>query len=263
MSRLRRLGWSVLRGWVLLALLLWLMGCLGLGAAIALAPSESGAIYEQQVPSVDGIGKVYLGREIAQVMGYQGAGWLERSSRLREERPDVLIAALDLDKTMTVADIGAGTGYLSFQIAPQVKRVYAVDVQPEMVEILQLRCQEQEIEVVKPVLGQPDDPQLPPEGVDLALMVDVYHELEFPYEMMRSLRQALKPEGKVVLAEYRGENPFILIKRLHKMSQRQVKREMAAAGFVWLKTDERLPQQHLLFFTPDREMEGPGLADKM
>ena len=208
------------------------------------------SIYGYKQPSSDGIGKVYMGREISQVMGHRGASWLERSSRTMDEQPDMAVEALELKPTDTVADIGAGTGYMSFRMARQVPdgQVLAVDVQPEMLSLLRQRLLEADITTVEPVQGAIDNPNLPAESVDLALMVDAYHEFEYPHEMMLHLRDALKPGGQVVLAEYRAESPLVLIKRLHKMSEKQVKREMRAVGLTWLKTDESLPQQHLLFF---------------
>ncbi|MEM9165301.1 MAG: class I SAM-dependent methyltransferase [Cyanobacteria bacterium P01_F01_bin.4] len=207
-------------------------------------------LYSYKAPSNDGIGKVYMGREISQVMGHQGATWLERPSRELEERPDAAVDALDLQPTDIVADIGAGSGYMSFLMARQVPQgqVLAVDVQPEMIELLEASRDQQSIQNVEAVLGEPADPHLSAESLDLALMVDAYHEFEAPREMMGAIATALKPGGRVVLAEYRAENPLIMIKRLHKMSQKQVKTEMAAVGLRWIKTDERLPQQHLMFF---------------
>jgi SAM-dependent methyltransferase len=238
------------RCWALLwpLLLALLCGCSTLNST-AIAP-DSNSLYQTRPASADGIGKVYMGREIAQVMGYKGAYWLERSGRGLEERPQRAIEALDLKPTDVVADIGAGTGYFSFRISPLVPegQVLAVDIQPEMLEILQERSTAQGIPNIKPILGTPTDPNLPPNSVDLALMVDAYHEFEYPHEMMSAIAQAIKPGGSVVLAEYRGENPLIPIKRLHKMTQRQVRRELEAVGLTWQKTDDRLPQQHLLFF---------------
>ncbi|MGF1459793.1 MAG: class I SAM-dependent methyltransferase [Leptolyngbyaceae cyanobacterium] len=207
--------------------------------------------YHFQQPSQDGIGKVYMGREIAQVMGHQGAYWLERPSRVLQEHPQIVVDRLDLSPDAVVADLGAGTGYMTVRLAAAVPQgqVYAVDVQPEMLDLLDQRLQEEPVAAaVDLVLGDAANPHLPTASIDLALMVDAYHEFEFPYEMMRQLSQALKPGGRVVLAEYRAENPLVLIKRLHKMSERQVKRELSAVGLQWLKTDESLPQQHLLFF---------------
>ncbi|MEO0540536.1 MAG: methyltransferase domain-containing protein [Cyanobacteria bacterium P01_A01_bin.105] len=212
--------------------------------------TEGTATYSYKKPSADGIGKVYMGREISQVMGHQGAYWLERPSREQEERPDMAVDALGLKPTDTVADIGAGTGFMSFKIAQQVPegQVFAVDVQPEMIDLLTEVRQEKGLTQVQPILGTEDAPHLPDGSVDLAIMVDAYHEFAFPREMMTGLYRAMKPGGQVVLAEYRAENPLIMIKRLHKMSEQQVKKELTAIGFEWVKTDERLPQQHLLFF---------------
>lgn len=221
------------------------------GVPAAIAPTQAEAVYEQRpIHNPDGIGKFYLGREIAQVMGHQGAGWLERSSREREERPQWLIDNLGLKPTDTVADIGAGTGYFSFRIAPLVRqgKVLAVDVQPEMIEILQLLSQEKKISNVEPVLGTVDNPNLSPASVDLVLMVDAYHEFEYPREMMMAIVQALKPGGRVVLVEYRGEDPLVFIKPLHKMTQRQVRKEMAAVSLNYLETKQILPQQHVMVF---------------
>lgn len=238
-------GWQILIVSVMCGLL-WLGWSV---PAIALLPPDS--VYEYRShPDSDGIGKVYMGREIAQVMGHQGAGWLERSSREVEERPQKLIESLNLRPTDIVADIGAGTGYFSFRMAPLVPqgKVLAVDVQPEMIEILRLLKQEKEQPNIEPVLGFETDPRLAPSSVDLALMVDAYHEFEYPREMMQAIVQALKPNGRVVLVEYRGEIPWVFIKPLHKMTQKQVKKEMAAVGLSWLETKKFLPQQHVLIF---------------
>ncbi|MGA1264377.1 MAG: class I SAM-dependent methyltransferase [Prochlorothrix sp.] len=221
---------------------------------VPIAPGDPSAYVDRPFHDLDGIGRFYQGREIAQVMGHRGARWLERPSRQWQEQPDVLVQLLGLRPTDQVADIGAGTGYLSFRIAPLVPegQVWAVDVQPEMIEILSTIGQDYAKELgitnVKPILGTEQDPNLPPDRLDLALMVDAYHEFAYPREMMQNLKTALKPGGKVVLAEYRGEDPWVPIKRLHKMSEAQVRKELEFLGFRWLKTDESLPQQHLLFF---------------
>ncbi len=233
-----------LRRLIPLLLIVFTLGC----AQANIATIEGSYSYKQ--PSSDGIGKVYMGREISQVMGHQGAYWLERPSREAEERPDMAVDALGLNPTDTVADIGAGTGYMSFRMARKVPngQVLAVDLQPEMIQLLAEARDEQGIANVKPIQAEEDNPHLPMGQVDLALMVDAYHEFEAPREVMTGVVDALKPGGQVVLAEYRAENPLIMIKRLHKMSEKQVKKEMAAVGLTWVKTDERLPQQHLLFF---------------
>ncbi|MGB3199942.1 MAG: class I SAM-dependent methyltransferase [Nodosilinea sp.] len=213
-------------------------------------PLATGTDYQTVAASADGIGKVYLGREIAQTMGHRGAGWLDRSSRAVQERPQLAIEALGLAPTDVVADIGAGTGYFARRIAPLLPqgKVLAVDIQPEMLALLQSELEVKGIDNVEPVLGQLDDPHLPANSIDLALMVDAYHEFAYPREMMQGVVAALKPGGRVVLAEYRAENPMVMIKRLHKMSVAQVRREMSAVGLTWVGTNDTLPEQHLLFF---------------
>ncbi|AFY74837.1 methylase involved in ubiquinone/menaquinone biosynthesis [Synechococcus sp. PCC 7502] len=197
----------------------------------------------------DGIGKFYMGREIAQVMGHQGASWLERSPREKEEQPQKVIDSLKLKSSDAVADIGAGTGYFSFRIAPSVNKVYAVDIQPEMIEILTLLKAEKNNLNVEPILSTNTSPNLPTVGIDLALMVDAYHEFDYPQEMMKGIVKALKPNGRVALVEYKAENPFIAIKPLHKMTTRQVIREMQAVGLDLQETRGDISQQHLLIFT--------------
>ncbi|MFM2061771.1 MAG: hypothetical protein RLZZ507_1441 [Cyanobacteriota bacterium] len=214
-------------------------------------PATALPVYEQrQNHSPDGIGKYYMGREISQVMGYTGAGWLERPSRETEEKPSQIVNLLSLKPDDVVADIGAGTGYLSFLIAPLLPqgKVLAVDVQPQMLEIIDYFKQEKNINNVEPILATLTNPNLPPESIDLAIFVDAYHELAYPQEVMTEIVKALKPGGRVVLVEYRGENPFIMIKRLHKMTQKQVKKEMQAVGLVYQETKNTLPQQHFLVF---------------
>ncbi len=218
---------------------------------IAVADTNSSPIYEQRlIHSPDGIGKFYMGREIAKVMGHTGAGWLERPNRETEEQPSKIANALNLKPNDVIADIGAGTGYLSFRIAPKIPqgKVLAVDIQPEMLDIINLFKQEKNISNVEPILATATNPNLPSKSVDLALMVDAYHEFEYPREVMQGIIKALKPGGRVVLVEYRSENPFIFIKKLHKMTQKQVKKEMQALGLIWRETKNFLPQQHLIIF---------------
>lgn len=160
------------------------------------------------------------------------------------------VDALMLEKDDVVADIGAGLGYISFQLARWVKegKVVAVDVQPEMLALLEAERDRYKVDNIETVLGTEADPNLPAESIDMAVMFDAYHEFEYPAEMMAGIVKALKPGGQVVLAEYRAENPLVLIKKHHKMTQKQVKKELTAAGLKWTKTDGRLPQQHLMFF---------------
>ena len=208
------------------------------------------APYSQAPASIDGIGKFYDGREIAHVMGFSGASWLDRPDREREERPDLLVEALHLQPGMTVADIGAGSGYLSRRLASRVApgSVFAVDVQPEMVALLEKLAKQPGMHNIVPRQGAADDVKLAAASVDLAVMVDVYHELEYPYEVMQSIVRALKPGGRVVFVEYRGEDPRVPIKALHKMSEAQVRREMQRFPLTWERSDERLPLQHLIVF---------------
>jgi ubiquinone/menaquinone biosynthesis C-methylase UbiE len=206
--------------------------------------------YSYRQPSFDGTGKYYMGREIAQVMGHQGADWLERPDRATEEQPQKMIAALGLKSTDVVADIGAGTGYISQLIARQVPKgkVLAVDVQPEMIALLKQRIAKSKITNIQTQLGTEQSPELPAASIDLAIMVDAYHEFSYPHEMMAGIASALKPGGRVVLAEYRGEDPQVFIKPHHKTTQKQIQQEMKDLGLKLLKNENVLPQQHLLFF---------------
>jgi precorrin-6B methylase 2 len=228
------------------ALLLAASGALAL-AACGAPPAAYAQRYSPAPASADGIGKRYMGREIAAVMGWQGAAWLEREEREREERTDLLLAALALRPGMVVADIGAGTGYLSRRMAPAVMpggKVWAVDVQPEMIEMLQAGAKTQ----IEARLSSVDDVNLPAASVDLAIMVDVYHELAYPYEVMDSLLKALKPGGRVVFVEYKAEDASVPIKQLHKMSEAQIKREAAVFPLEWERTVSTLPWQHVVVF---------------
>ncbi|MET0534714.1 MAG: class I SAM-dependent methyltransferase [Steroidobacter sp.] len=199
----------------------------------------------------DGIGKFYLGREIAHVMGPGGVPWLERAEREDEERPNLTIAALEIKQGQIVADLGAGSGYYSFRIAPLVGkdgRVLAIDVEPRMLQLITQRARREQVANVSTVLATPSDPNLLAASIDLLFMVDVYHELEYPLEVMLKVREALKPGGRVALIEYRAEDPKVMIKPVHKMTEKQVIRELTAAGFRHLKTVRTLPLQHLVIF---------------
>jgi len=219
-------------------------------ATVPADTTDTSEVYSERPPSRDGIGKVYMGREISTVMGHRGSNWLERPSREENERPDLFVDSLPVDPTDTVADIGAGTGYLTFRVASRVPagNVFAVDIQPEMLDIVRERIADREVENVMPVRGTVTDPNLPADSIDLAYMVDAYHEFSHPNEMMTALVEDLPPGGRVVLAEYRKEDPSVPIKPLHKMSEAQVRKEMEAVGLEWVETKDMLPRQHFLVF---------------
>jgi ubiquinone/menaquinone biosynthesis C-methylase UbiE len=201
--------------------------------------------------SADGIGKRYMGREIAQVMGHQAADWLERPERLVEERPDLLMSELDLKPGMIVADIGAGTGFHASRMAQLVGpngKAYAVDIQPEMLALLDKSMKRQGIYNVQPVLGKENDPNLDANTFDLIIMVDVYHELAFPAQMMTKMVDALKPGGRLVFVEFKAEDPRVPIKALHKMSEAQIRKEAEVFPLTWVRTAKTLPWQHVVIF---------------
>jgi SAM-dependent methyltransferase len=201
--------------------------------------------------SRDGIGKYHLGREISHVMGHRGAAWLERPDRRTEERTDLLLDFLMEQPGRVVADIGAGTGYFAIPWARRLGEggeVLGVDIQPEMLQLLQAMAAEAGVGNVVPVQGRIDDPRLPADSVDVVLMVDAYHEFSHPREMQEGLFRALKAGGRVVLVEYRGEDPSVPIKELHKMTEEQAVREWTRAGFEHVVTEDFLPQQHVLVF---------------
>ncbi len=205
----------------------------------------------------DGIGKFYMGREIAGVMGHQAADWLERAGRQHEERTDLLVPLLKIKAGDTVADIGAGTGYYTRLLAKAVGTnspagnaglVYAEDIQPEMLVILTNQMAAAGIRNVQPLLGTITDPMLPRGSLDLILMVDVYHEFDHPFEMVAAMCRALKPGGRVVFVEFRGEDPAVAIKVVHKMTETQVRKEMSVQPLEWVETIRVLPQQHVIVF---------------
>ena len=207
------------------------------------------AVIAAQAPGVHPIS----GRRFAPVMGYQGADWLERSERDEEEAPDIALNVLKIPKGASVADIGAGSGFITERLSARVGptgRVFANDLQPQMLQILGRRLAQRNITNVTLVQGTIDDPKLDAASVDLEIMVDVYHELSQPQAMLRRLRAALKPGGRLVLLEYRKEDPTIPIKFEHKMSVAEAKMELEAEGFTLAKVDEALPRQHILIFTP-------------
>ncbi|MFM7405805.1 MAG: class I SAM-dependent methyltransferase [Cuspidothrix sp.] len=234
---------------IFIILISW--GILVFNPHLAIADTSVSSPYQQREhPSPDGIGKYYMDREIAKYMGYTGASWLERSRREAQEKTNEVINLLNLKPNDTVADIGAGTGYFTFRIAPLVPqgKVFAVDIQTQMLDIIGYLKEDRNLTNIEGVLAIPTNPNLPDESVDVALMVDSYHEFAYPQEMMTGIIQALKPGGRVILVEYRGENIFIPIQRLHKMTQKQVIKEMQAVGLVWRGTEDILPSQHYMVF---------------
>lgn len=224
----------------------------GLRAATIITSPPDSAGYQRRPPrDPNGIGRYYQGRQIAHVMGHEGASWLERDDRSQEEGTETLLKELHLKPTDTVADIGAGTGFFSFRLAPLVPRgrVLAVDIQPEMIAELKQRQTRNGLRNVEPVLGTTANPHLPAGQVDLILIVDAYHEFDHPREMGLAIRQALRPgTGRLALVEYRAEDPNVPIKEIHKMTVAQAKKEMTAIGLEFVEVKETLPQQHLLLF---------------
>ncbi|MEK0447277.1 MAG: hypothetical protein RLZZ399_2598 [Verrucomicrobiota bacterium] len=200
----------------------------------------------------NGIGKFYMGREIARVMGHQAAGWLERPEREEEERTDLLVQSMGLKPGEVVADIGAGSGYFCWRMAREVGsigKVLAVEIQQEMLDLLQRNMARRQISNVVSILGTPSDPKLPEGSVDTILMVDVYHEFDQPFEMVAAMVRGLKKGGRIVLVEFRAEDPKVNIKRVHKMSEEQARKEYALFPELrWEKTIDALPQQHMIIF---------------
>lgn len=225
-------------------------------AAIFLAPfaiaedGEDPAHYSRKTPSRDGTGKVYMGREISQVVSQHAIGWLERRDREGEEKPSLVMDHLELPKDGVVADIGAGSGYFSFLIAPLVPegKVIAVDIQQEMLDFVEGKKKLKKVSNVETHLGTIEDTKLTEDTVDLAILVDAYHEFSHPREMAVSILKGLKPGGRLVLLEYRGEDPSVPIKPLHKMTVKQVRSELEAIGFEFSEVRDFLPIQHFLVF---------------
>lgn len=197
-----------------------------------------------------GTGRYYMGRQIARVMSHEGAAWLERPERAATELPDLVVEALGLAPDDHVADIGAGTGYFTLRLARQVPAgvVYAVDIQPEMLDILEARLAREGVGNVQLVLGAPDDPNLPEDALDVVLIVDAYHEFAYPREMLDGIRRALLPGGRLVLVEYRAEEEDLAIHPLHRMQESQARREVEASGLQWVQTQTFLPYQHFMVF---------------
>lgn len=211
------------------------------------------SFYTYAPASADGTGKFYMGREIAAMIGPGGMAWLERSSRPEQENTDLAIRRMNFKKSDVVADIGAGSGYYSFKLAEKVPqgKVYAVEIQDEMIRFLNEKKERQKVNNIEIIKGAEKTPNLPENSIDVALMVDVYHELEFPREMLQAIRKSLKKNGRFILMEYKGEDPEIRIRPLHKTTVVQLKKELGANGFRLESRGDFLPIQHFLTFVKE------------
>jgi ubiquinone/menaquinone biosynthesis C-methylase UbiE len=198
----------------------------------------------------NGIGKWYMGREISYVMGFEGISWLERFDREKEENVSTLIKNMKIKFNDTIADIGAGSGYHVFRLAPLAKKglIYAVDIQSEMLMAIEMTKESRKIRNIETILGNEKSVHLPNNSVDKILMVDVYHEFNFPVEMIASMKNALKSNGQLFLIEYRKEDSKVPIKKIHKMTEKQAVKEMEAAGFKLKENIDNLPWQHCMVF---------------
>jgi SAM-dependent methyltransferase len=210
-------------------------------------------IYTYKPASDGGTGKFYCGREIAHIMDFSGSAWLERNSREVEENSNLAVSKLPINDNSVVADIGAGTGYYTFKIYNRISKgkIYAEEIQTDAVNYLKNKAGQLGAMNVIVVKGNEKSPELPENSIDLALMVDVYHELSYPHEMLQSIRKSLKPKGKLLLLEYRAEDPKVDIKPLHKMSVKQANKELTANGFHIVEDGEFLPIQHYLLYEKD------------
>jgi ubiquinone/menaquinone biosynthesis C-methylase UbiE len=223
--------------------------------AALFAPASAAAQEQARIPPPR---QFYKGREIARTMHYTGAEWLIRDNREQQERCSLMLANLGLKRGMTVCDMGCGNGFYSLQMAKLIGaqgQVLAVDIQPEMLELLKKRAAEAQLKNVKPILGSVVDPKLPDRKVDLVLLVDVYHEFSHPERMLAALRKSLAPGGKIVLVEFRAEDPEVPILPLHKMSKQQINKELPPNGFKLVKEFDRLPWQHMMFFARDDDAQ--------
>ena len=229
--------------------LLLIVGC-DRAQEAAIEGGTAGAYVHSNPVSEDGTGRHYMGREIAQVAGVGREQWLDRPERETEELPNRVVRALELESDAVVADIGAGTGYFTFRILPHVPegRVFAVDIEKEMLEMIRKRAFRRGASNVIPVLGTVMDPNLPADSIDVALIVFTYTQFSHPREMMVNIRDALKPGGRVILVEYRGEDPTIPVSQVYKITDQQAREEMAAAGLSWRETRDILPQHHFMVF---------------
>ena len=219
--------------------------------------SETSGIYTYQIEDYNGIGKWYMGREIASVMGFEGMEWLERPERESEENVSTLIKNMSINLEDTIADIGAGSGYHTFRMALKAPKgfIYAIDIQEEMLSEISSRINNGYLKNIAPILGTETNINLIENSVDKILLVDVYHEFKYPYEMMESIKKALRPNGKIFIIEYRGEDPRVPIKKIHKMTEKQVVKEMKAIGLKLEVNMDNLPWQHCLIFEIDKKFK--------
>jgi ubiquinone/menaquinone biosynthesis C-methylase UbiE len=237
--------------------ILTLVACL-----LSAAQPHPSSAQDSSIPSAQ---KFYKGREIAQTMHYEGAGWLVRESRQREEDCETLLAALDIQPGDVVCDMGCGNGFYTLKIAELVGekgKVFAVDIQREMLGLLQDRAKAENITNIELIHGTVVDPKLPASSVDLMLMVDVYHEFSHPEEMLAGIRKSLKANGRVALVEFRAEDPNVPIKPLHKMSKEQIMKEFPPNGFRLVAEFDELPWQHLMFFVRDDSQIEEGESER-
>ncbi len=216
--------------------------------------SKSEETYTFQKGDPNGIGKWYMGREIAHVMGYQGINWLERSDREKEENTSQLLMNMNIQPDDTIADIGAGSGYHTFKMAKLASEgfVYAVDIQPEMIQAISVKQSEQQVNNIQTIQGSEKSINLDENSVSKILLVDVYHEFNFPKEMIESMHKSLTSDGKIYLIEYKAEDESIPIKEIHKMSEKQAVKEFKASGFKLEQNIENLPWQHCLIFVKEK-----------
>ena len=218
---------------------------------------ETSGIYTYQIEDYNGIGKWYMGREIASVMGFEGMEWLERPERESEENVSTLIKNMSINLEDTIADIGAGSGYHTFRMALKAPKgfIYAIDIQEEMLSEISSRINNGYLKNIAPILGTETNINLIENSVDKILLVDVYHEFKYPYEMMESIKKALRPNGKIFIVEYRAEDPNVPIKKIHKMTEKQVVKEMKAIGLKLEVNMDNLPWQHCLIFEIDKKFK--------
>ncbi len=240
----------------LLALLCLFALCKAFAANLVFAEpgtSEQNAVVIDGEPLPEPLTE-YKGRRIAQTMSYRGAAWLTRATREKEESCSELLKALNVQAGQVACDIGCGNGFYTLKLAELVGedgKVLAVDIQPEMLTLLRERAKEEDVSNVEPILSSVIDPGLPAKGVDLILLVDVYHEFSHPEHMLRAMRESLAPGGRIALVEYREEDPSVPIKPLHKMSKKQMLKEYLPNGFRLVEEYDELPWQHVMFFVAD------------